>query len=66
VSSDPAALRAADTLIDFTRPEATLEYLRTGATSGVNMVIGTTGFGEPASRQSVPRPRRSRSSLRRT
>jgi 4-hydroxy-tetrahydrodipicolinate reductase len=52
VSSDPAALRAADTLIDFTRPEATLEYLRICAASGVNMVIGTTGFDE-AGRQAI-------------
>ena len=52
VSSDPAALRAADTLIDFTRPEATLEYLRICAASGVNMVIGTTGFDE-AGKQAI-------------
>jgi 4-hydroxy-tetrahydrodipicolinate reductase len=52
VSSDPAALRAADTLIDFTRPEATLEYLRACSASGVNMVIGTTGFDE-AGKQAI-------------
>jgi len=52
VSSDTAALRAADTLIDFTRPEATLEYLRACSASGVNMVIGTTGFDE-AGKQAI-------------
>ena len=46
VTSDLAALRAADTLIDFTRPEATLEYLRACVADSVNMVIGTTGFDE--------------------
>ncbi|MBV8049196.1 MAG: 4-hydroxy-tetrahydrodipicolinate reductase [Paludibacterium sp.] len=39
-----AALADADVLIDFTRPEATLDYLQTCAARGVNMVIGTTGF----------------------
>jgi 4-hydroxy-tetrahydrodipicolinate reductase len=52
VNSDLAALRAADTLIDFTRPEATLEYLRVCAAGDVNMVIGTTGFDE-AGKQAI-------------
>jgi 4-hydroxy-tetrahydrodipicolinate reductase len=39
-----AALDQFDVLIDFTRPEATLEYLNTCVTAGKSMVIGTTGF----------------------
>ncbi|TDR82071.1 4-hydroxy-tetrahydrodipicolinate reductase [Paludibacterium purpuratum] len=39
-----AALEGADVLIDFTRPEATLDYLQACVAHGVNMVIGTTGF----------------------
>ena len=39
-----AILDQFDVLIDFTRPEATLEYLNTCVTAGKSMVIGTTGF----------------------
>jgi 4-hydroxy-tetrahydrodipicolinate reductase len=39
-----AALRGADVLIDFTRPEGTLHHLEICSTLSVNMVIGTTGF----------------------
>ncbi len=46
VTSDLAALNAADVLIDFTRPEGTLEHLRAGSAAGVKMVIGTTGFDD--------------------
>ena len=35
-----------DALIDFTRPEATLEYLNACQSSGKSMVIGTTGFSD--------------------
>lgn len=38
------ALAQCDVLIDFTRPAATLEYLRHCKTHGVRPVIGTTGF----------------------
>ena len=38
------AVAGADVLIDFTRPEATLEHLRVCKAQGVKMVIGTTGF----------------------
>lgn len=38
------ALAQCDVLIDFTRPSATLEYLRHCKTHGVRPVIGTTGF----------------------
>lgn len=40
----PAALRNADVLIDFTRPEGTLKHLEICQALGVKMVIGTTGF----------------------
>jgi len=39
-----AALRAADLLIDFTRPEATLAHVRACRGQAKRMVIGTTGF----------------------
>jgi 4-hydroxy-tetrahydrodipicolinate reductase len=38
------AIAKADCLIDFTRPEGTLEHLALCAGQGVAMVIGTTGF----------------------
>jgi 4-hydroxy-tetrahydrodipicolinate reductase len=45
ISADvEAALAQADCLIDFTRPEATLEHLAVCRKRGVHMVIGTTGF----------------------
>jgi len=46
VSGDMAAVRAADCLIDFTRPEGSLAHLDACVFAGVNMVIGTTGFDE--------------------
>lgn len=39
-----AGLAGADVMIDFTRPEATLEHLAACADLGVKAVIGTTGF----------------------
>ncbi len=45
ISSDvAAALKGADVLIDFTRPEASLHYLEACKQAGVRHVIGTTGF----------------------
>ena len=38
------AIIGADCVIDFTRPEATLNYLPKCAANKVNLVIGTTGF----------------------
>ena len=38
------ALRNADVLIDFTRPEASMMYLDACQKHHVKMVIGTTGF----------------------
>lgn len=47
VSADVrAGLAQSDVLIDFTRPEATLEHLALCETLGVKLVIGTTGFSE--------------------
>ena len=39
-----AALKNADVLVDFTRPEASLAYLEACKQVGVKHVIGTTGF----------------------
>ena len=39
-----AALQGAHVLVDFTRPEASMEYLAACRRAGVGMVIGTTGF----------------------
>jgi 4-hydroxy-tetrahydrodipicolinate reductase len=39
-----AALAQADCLIDFTRPEGSLQHLEVCRRRGVHMVIGTTGF----------------------
>ncbi|MCU0841287.1 MAG: 4-hydroxy-tetrahydrodipicolinate reductase [Thiobacillaceae bacterium] len=53
ITSDvETALRGADALIDFTRPEATLAHLAACRKAGVAMVIGTTGFDE-AGRRSI-------------
>lgn len=38
------ALKGADVLIDFTRPEGTLEHIAVCQKLGVNIVVGTTGF----------------------
>ena len=39
-----SALAGADVLIDFTRPEASMEYLAACERAGVKLVLGTTGF----------------------
>jgi 4-hydroxy-tetrahydrodipicolinate reductase len=45
ISADvQATLRGADVLIDFTRPEGTLNHLEVCQQLGVNIVVGTTGF----------------------
>ncbi|MEW5966512.1 MAG: 4-hydroxy-tetrahydrodipicolinate reductase [Pseudomonadota bacterium] len=47
VSDQPtAALKSAQALIDFTRPEATFGYLDACVAAKVPLVIGTTGFDE--------------------
>ena len=48
VGSDIArAVGAGDVLIDFTRPEGTIEHLEVCARLGKPIVIGTTGFPDP-------------------
>lgn len=39
-----AALKDADVLVDFTRPEASMQYLDACQKAKVSLVIGTTGF----------------------
>ncbi len=46
ITDDLGALANADCLIDFTRPEGTLEHLQACARLGVKAVIGTTGFDD--------------------
>jgi 4-hydroxy-tetrahydrodipicolinate reductase len=47
VGSDvDAATRAADVLIDFTRPEGTLAHLEACARHGTGAVVGTTGLSD--------------------
>jgi len=49
VVSDVAdALRAADVLIDFTRPAGSLAHVAACAKAGVGAVVGTTGFDDAA------------------
>ena len=50
VVADLSSVGEADVLIDFTRPEATLAHLKACTGTGVNMVIGTTGFDEAGTR----------------
>ena len=53
ISDDAArALSASIVLIDFTRPEGTLEYLKTCRETKTKVVIGTTGFS-PAQKQQI-------------
>ena len=44
ISDLVAGMKQIDCLIDFTRPEGTLEHLEICRRAGVGMVIGTTGF----------------------
>ena len=44
----PAALRGADVLIDFTRPDGTLAHVAACAAAGVGAVVGTTGLNDSA------------------
>jgi 4-hydroxy-tetrahydrodipicolinate reductase len=47
IESDLArSLAGADCLIDFTRPEGTLQHVAWCAKHGIRMVIGTTGFDD--------------------
>lgn len=49
ISADLAALAGADVLIDFTRPEGTLQHVQACRQHKVNMIIGTTGFDDAGS-----------------
>jgi 4-hydroxy-tetrahydrodipicolinate reductase len=51
-ASAAEAIAAADVLIDFTAPQATLAHLELAAAAGKAVVIGTTGFS-PAERQAL-------------
>lgn len=52
ISSDvDAVLQQSDILIDFTRPEPTLAYLKKCVEHGVNIIIGTTGFDDAGKAQ---------------
>lgn len=57
VESDlPTGLADAEFLIDFTRPDGTLQHLAYCAAHGIKMIIGTTGFddaGKAAIRQAA-------------
>lgn len=45
INSDVAStLSGADVLVDFTRPEASMDYLQACQVANVKLVIGTTGF----------------------
>ena len=44
VTDDIATIQGADVLVDFTRPEASMEYIAACRQHGVALVIGTTGF----------------------
>lgn len=46
-----AAIAGADVLVDFTRPEPSLEYLAACRKAGVKLVIGTTGFNAEQKQQ---------------
>jgi 4-hydroxy-tetrahydrodipicolinate reductase len=51
ISADvPGQLDQIDVLIDFTRPEGTLQHLVICRAKGVNAVVGTTGFSEEQKR----------------
>ncbi len=53
ISADiPSALAGADCLIDFTRPEGTLQHLAACRQHGISMIIGTTGFS-PAEKETI-------------
>jgi 4-hydroxy-tetrahydrodipicolinate reductase len=52
ISHDVAtALVGADVLVDFTRPEPSLQYLAACRQAGVKLVIGTTGFSTEQKQQ---------------
>jgi len=52
------AVGSGDVLIDFTRPEGTVEHLEACARLGTPIVIGTTGFPEPLTKAILQAGRR--------
>ena len=59
VSADYAAgIAGSDCLIDFTRPEGSLQHLDACVKAGTNMVIGTTGFSDQGRQRIVDAARR--------
>ncbi len=46
IACDLDAIAGSDYLIDFTRPEGTMEHLRACVKHGVKLIIGTTGFSD--------------------
>ena len=46
IASDLDAMAGSQYLIDFTRPEGTMEHLRACVRHGVKLIIGTTGFSD--------------------
>ena len=46
ITDQLSALKGAECLIDFTRPEGSLLHLTACTEFGVNLVLGTTGFDE--------------------
>jgi 4-hydroxy-tetrahydrodipicolinate reductase len=58
IVAELASLAAADVLIDFTRPVATLDHLRACVQHNARLVIGTTGF-DAAGRQAIETAARS-------
>ena len=46
ITDQLASIEHAECLIDFTRPEGSLQHLQACVKYGVNMVIGTTGFDD--------------------
>jgi 4-hydroxy-tetrahydrodipicolinate reductase len=45
------AVRGCDVLIDFTRPQGTMQHLATCRAAKIKMVIGTTGFSDEQKRE---------------
>ena len=46
ISADLDSIAGSEYLIDFTRPEGTMEHLRACVRHGVKLIIGTTGFSD--------------------
>ena len=46
IASDLDTMAGSQYLIDFTRPEGTMEHLRACVRHGVKLIIGTTGFSD--------------------